>query len=116
MNSMDEHTLASQVEAMKDDAAAWGDPELKSQRPRKSEQRQRGAMVSVRFTEDELSAVQAHAAERGLSVSGYLRSVALDVAGQPVVSTRWSGHVATNSSLTDARLLLRNEETITYVS
>lgn len=53
MNSMDEHTLASQVEAMKDDDAAWGDPEPKSQRPRKSEQRQRGAMVSVRFTEDE---------------------------------------------------------------
>jgi hypothetical protein len=70
----------------------------------------------VRCTEDELSAVQAHAAERGLSVSGYLRSVALDVAGQPVVSTRWSGRVATNSSLTDARLLLRNDEIVTYAS
>jgi predicted DNA binding CopG/RHH family protein len=116
MNSVDEHTLASQVEAMKDDTAAWGDPEPKPQRPRKSEQRQRGAMVSVRFTEDELVAVQAHAAQRGLSVSGYLRSVALDGAGRPGVSTRWTGRVAANSALTDERLIVRNDETVTYAS
>ena len=116
MNSVDEHTLASQVEAMKDDTAAWGDPEPKPQRLRKSEQRQRGAMVSVRFTEDELVAVQAHAAERGLSVSGYLRGVALEGAGRPGVSTRWTGRVATNSALTDERLIVRNDETVTYAS
>lgn len=60
---------------------------------------------SVRFTEDELPAVHAPAAECSLIVSGYLHSVAIDVVDQSFVSTRWSGHVATNSSLTDTCLL-----------
>jgi len=60
---------------------------------------------SVRFTEDELPAVPAPAVEASLSVSGYLHNVVVDVVGQPFVYTRWRGHVATNSSLTDGRLL-----------
>jgi Mobilization protein NikA len=84
--SMKEHELAEQIEAMRDDPEAWGEPVAEPERKRKSERRQRGAMVSVRFSPDELAVVQAHAADAGMSVSGYLRSLALETARQHVVT------------------------------
>ena len=100
--NMKEHELAEQIEAMRDDPEAWGEPVAEPERKRKSERRQRGSMVSVRFLPDELATVQAHAAEAGMSVSGYLRSLALDTARQPVVTATvvpWATVTTVNASL-----------------
>jgi hypothetical protein len=107
---MKEREFAEQIEAMRDDADAWGDPVAEPQRKRKSERRQRGAMVSVRFSPDELVFVQEHAAEAGTSVSGYLRSLALASGRQPVVVTGWVGTVTFNASATAEGLLVRDEQ------
>lgn len=48
-----------------------------SPKPRKSERRQRGVLVSVRFTPDELAVVQERA--DGRPVSTYLRELALAI-------------------------------------
>jgi hypothetical protein len=107
---MREGEFAEQIEAMRDDAAAWGEPTAKPERKRKSERRQRGALVSVRFTPDELASVQEHAAEAGTSVSGYLRNLALTAARQPIVTGSWVPVTTVNASATDERLLLRDQE------
>jgi uncharacterized protein (DUF1778 family) len=104
---MTEKELAAQIEALGDDPEAWGEPEPK--RKRKSERRQRGALVSVRFTPEELALVQAHAAEAGTSVSGYLRNLALATARQPVVTRTWVCAATTNVSATQERFLVREE-------
>lgn len=44
---------------------------------RRREKRRLAAMVSVRFSPEELVALQAQAGRRGVSVSAYLRSLAL---------------------------------------
>jgi predicted DNA binding CopG/RHH family protein len=106
--TMEEHKLAEQIEAMRDDDEAWGEPE--PERKRKSEHRQRGAMVSVRLSPDELASVQAHAAEAGSTVSGYLRDLALAAARQPVVIVTWAGGASINSSATDQRFLVRHDQ------
>lgn len=63
-----------------DDASEWGTPK----RGRKSEKRQRSAVVSVRMTQDELARVQAEAQALGQTVGTYMRDVALDCHhGQP---------------------------------
>ena len=107
---MRDNELAGQIEAMRDDAEAWGDPVPEGGRKRKSERRQRGAMVSVRFSPDELASVQAHAAEAGASVSGYLRNLALAAARQPIVTLAWVGAVTINASATDERFLVREDQ------
>lgn len=108
---MKERELAEQIEAMRDDAEAWGEPVTEPARKRKSERRQRGAMVSVRFSPDELASVQEHAADAGMSVSGYLRSLALAAARQPpIVVVGWVGAATVNASATDERLLVREEQ------
>jgi hypothetical protein len=43
----------------------------------KSEKRQRGAVVSVRFTPDELAAVEERAERAGVPISTFLRDTAL---------------------------------------
>jgi hypothetical protein len=107
---MTEQELADQIEAQRDVPEAWGEPE--PGRKRKSEHRQRGALVSVRFTPDELAAVQAHAARAGTSVSGYLRDIALEAARQPAVTGSWVGAGATiNASATLERFLVREDLT-----
>ena len=106
---MKERELAEQLEAMRDDAEAWGEPVAEPGRKRKSERRQRGAMVSVRFSSDELASVQEHAAEAGTSVSGYLRGLALGAARQPIVTVCWKA-TAITASATDERLLVREEQ------
>jgi hypothetical protein len=107
---MRERELAEQIEAMRDDAEAWGEPIAEPKRKRKSERRQRGALVSVRFTPDELASVQEHAAEAGTSVSGYLRNLALAAARQPIVTMNWFAAATVNASATDERLLVRGEQ------
>jgi hypothetical protein len=82
---MDEKELATQLQGTKDDADEWGeatpdpdntDPTVAS-RAESAPRRRLAAMVSVRLSPEELEAVQARAFERGESVSGYLRGVAL---------------------------------------
>jgi hypothetical protein len=68
---------APRIEAMKDDPDAWGAP-VPNPSPRRSERRQRGTVVSVRLTAEELAEVQSYAELRGLSLSGALRAAALD--------------------------------------
>ena len=114
MTLMDERERVTQVEAMKDDPDAWGEPEPK--RTRKSERRQRGAVVSVRFTPEELEQVQARASERGMSMSAYLRSMALQASARHVAVTRWYNTIAANSSLADVHTLVREGEAAATVS
>ena len=108
---MKERELAEHIEAMRGDAEAWGEPVAEPERKRKSERRQRAAMVSVRFSPDELASVQEHAAEAGMSLSGYLRNLALAAARQPIVIVAaWVGTTTINASATDERLLVREEQ------
>lgn len=110
IGTMTEQELAAQIEAQRDVPEAWGEPEPEPERKRKSERRQRGALVSVRFTPDELAAVQAHAARAGTSVSGYVRDVALAAARQPTVTGVWVSAGATiNVSATQERFLVRED-------
>lgn len=80
---MNEKELAAQLQATKDDADEWGDPESGEEGATPSGLRGTGpkrrlaAMVSVRLSPEELEAVQARAAARGESVSGYLRGLVL---------------------------------------
>jgi hypothetical protein len=107
MTKMKEGELAEQIESMRDDPDAWGDPEPDVPvARRKSEKRQRVAMVSVRLNPDELSALQAHALRVGSTVSAYLRDVAVHAAHQPIIVSPWKGSAAVNSSATDERLLV----------
>jgi hypothetical protein len=114
MENMTERELAAQIETMRDDPEAWeeAEPEPEPARKPKSERRQRGALVSVRFTPDELAVVQAHAAEAGTSVSGYLRDVALEIARRPAVTGTWFlGSTVLNVAGTEERLLVRETQT-----
>lgn len=80
MRDMDERPLHEQVEALKDDPAAWGDAVPPSERKSKSERRQRGAVVSVRLSAEELQALQVYADEEGKAISSVMRERALDAA------------------------------------
>jgi predicted DNA binding CopG/RHH family protein len=123
---MDEKELASQLQGTKDDADEWGDatpdpdttdPAVAS-RAESAPKRRLAAMVSVRLSPEELEAVQARAAERGESVSGYLRGIALrdvtvvtTVFRLPVVvssSERYMSEIASSPIVKDGgRLLTR---------
>jgi Mobilization protein NikA len=104
-----EHDLAEQIEATRDDAETWGEPSPGRRRKRKSERRKRGALVSVRFSPGELASVQAHAADAGTSVSGYLRNLALAAARQPIVTMTWVGAATINAAGTEERFLVRED-------
>lgn len=110
IDTVEEPELVQQIEAMRDDPEAWGEPTRKLQGKPKSERRQRGAMVSVRFSPDELASVQAHAVEAHTSVSGYLRNLALNAARQPIVSVAWVGVPTVNAPSTEERLVVREDE------
>jgi hypothetical protein len=99
--------LVARIEAARDDPEAWGDPTPNVKRKPKSERRQRGAMVSVRFSPAELAAVQTQADNAGASVSGYIRSLALAAARQPVVNVSWIGGMTVNSPGTSESLVVR---------
>jgi len=89
----EEKDLAAHLQSTKGDPDEWGDatPEHQSaeaadaSRRKSAPKRRLAAMVSVRLSPEELEAVQARATERGESVSGYLRGVAL----RDVTSVRW---------------------------
>lgn len=100
MNGMDESQLAAQIEGMKDDPDAWGEPEVEPARPARSERRQRGSVVSVRLTVDELARLQAYADRRDLSLSGALRTTMLEAAERAakiITSARWIGSSAASN-------------------
>lgn len=82
-----------------EDESEWETPS----RPRKpkSEQRQRGAMVSVRLTPAELETVQRAAGERGLSVAAFMREHALQ-AGTRTTWTFMVSHALRNATYLDA--------------
>lgn len=105
MNSMDESKLAAQIEGMKDDPDAWGEPDGEPARPARSERRQRGSVVSVRLTLDELRRVQAYADERDLSLSGVLRTTTLEAADRSAKITtsprRWCTAASNRSADVD---------------
>jgi predicted DNA binding CopG/RHH family protein len=75
----DRDKLREQVEAAMNDPSQWADEPIPV-RARRSEKRQRAAMISIRLSSEELEAVQAEAATRGLSVSRYVRDRALEPA------------------------------------
>lgn len=82
MGPMDERELAEALDAGKNDLDDWGDPQrpepdapLTRAKP-KSEKRQRGVVVSVRLTPDELAEIQRQADAVSQTVSGYLRQLA----------------------------------------
>jgi predicted DNA binding CopG/RHH family protein len=71
--------LRDDVEAAMDDPTQWADEPLPVP-ARRSEKRQRAAMISIRLSSKELETVQAEAAARGLTVSRYVRDRALEPA------------------------------------
>lgn len=70
----DERTRAEYYEEHKDDPDEWGEPE--PAKPR----RRRASMVSVRLAPEEIVIIRTAADERGMSVSEFLRSTALNAA------------------------------------
>lgn len=106
MNGMDESQLAAEIEGMKDDPDAWGEPEAAPAQPARSERRQRGSVVSVRLTVDELARLQAYADERGQSLSGALRAAMLEAADRVAkiaTSVRWIGASAASNENINAK-------------
>lgn len=90
-----------EVERDLNDDDAWGEPV----RTPKSNKRQRDAVVSVRFTPSELSAVQGLASERNAYISTLLRELALQAATvvQPISTLRFGGTPIQNSALPTAQ-------------
>lgn len=78
---------SNEVEATLGVDSAWEQPA----RAKKSERRQRAAMVSVRLRPEELSTIQAGAARRSMSVSAYLRECALTDSRRSAFTTRVTG-------------------------
>src|SRR5579875_135776 len=72
----DESELADEHEKAMADPSEWGEP-IRESRHLRSEKRHRAAMISIRLTAEELTAVQTEATARGLSVSAYVRDAAL---------------------------------------
>ncbi|MBV9140465.1 MAG: hypothetical protein JO115_06055 [Pseudonocardiales bacterium] len=100
MSTMDTSSLADQIEAMKDDPDAWGDPTPDAP-PRRSERRARATVVSVRLTAEELAKVQAYAERRHLSLSGALRTATLEAeeaSSRVVPHPRWTTSQTSNSN------------------
>ena len=98
MSTFDEADLVGAI----DDASEWGTPK----RGRKSEKRQRSAMVSVRMTQDELARVQAEAQAVGQTVGTYMRDVALSCHHSQPIRTRLP-YLATGNALFAEHLEVR---------
>lgn len=67
------------------DPTQWGTPK----KGRKSEKRQRSAVVSVRMTDSELATVQQKAQAVGQTIGSYMREVALGTYVAPTVGARY---------------------------
>lgn len=87
---------ADYYQAHKDDPAEWGEPRA----ARKPAKRRLAAMISVRFAPEEEDLVRRAAAERGESVSQFVRAAALRHAhpGKPATPTPLAGMVRTRTS------------------
>ena len=83
-----ESERAEYYEAHKDDPSIWGEPT--PVKPR----RRLASMISVRLSPDEVEVVRAAADQRGLSVSGFLRTAALKEANREVRPSPHFGIVA----------------------
>lgn len=97
--------MENQLHDMLGDADSWETP---SRAPKKkSEKRQRGAMVSVRLTPAELARVQQAADREGLTVSAFVRSRALRAssAGLPAHQR----FVTRNTTFADADVIWRKD-------
>lgn len=77
MRDMSERELAAELQASKDDLTEWGEPEVPPTDGRR-EKRRLAAMVSVRLAPDELAALQEHVRGLDMTVSGFLRRLALE--------------------------------------
>lgn len=85
MNNMSDRELAKELQATAGDLTEWGDAEpAPADVP--SEKRRLAAMVSVRLAPEELAALQEHVRALGVSVSAFLRSLALQQINQPAVA------------------------------
>lgn len=117
INSMNEAELAAQIEGMKDDPDAWGEPDpAPGKSSRRSERRRRGAVVSVRLTVDELERVQAYAHNRGLSLSGALRTAALEAAQRATkVVAPWFKSTAAVNGTSDTQKITSDVHSSFYV-
>lgn len=90
-----------------DDPSEWATP----QRSRKSEKRQRGAVVSVRMTEVELEVVQEKAASVNKTVGTFMRESALQrqvSIEAPPVRRPFLFHASTAAPLRDAPAVVRD--------
>jgi uncharacterized DUF497 family protein len=97
---MDEKKLADELQASKDDPADWGDPDP-GVSTATSAKRRLAAMVSVRLTPEELRLIQARAADRGESVSAYLRNLAVrNTASETSASAMAVGLVSISTGVT----------------
>lgn len=76
MSNMSEREVAADLQRTAGDASEWGDAEPAPAEVR-TDKRRLAAMVSVRLAPDELAALQEHARGLGVTVSAFLRSVAL---------------------------------------
>ena len=92
--------LRAEVEAAMEDPSQWADDPLPV-RSRRSEKRQRAAMISIRLSVEELEAVQTEAAARGLTVSRYVRDRALEHAVPRLAAPSAFGFVLTNRTSKD---------------
>ena len=98
MRIMDENELVNKIESMIDDDEAWGKAGKNEQNAPTTPQRQRSVIVSVRFSPLELAKVQSQAERMGLSVSAYLRAVALRGTQESHASDDWFTSFADNKS------------------
>ena len=69
------------------DPASWDDDSLAVRQPTKKPR----AVVSVAFPSADFELISAKAREKGETVSGYIRTAALEHAKSPVTSVMWSG-------------------------
>jgi hypothetical protein len=80
-------TNADDVLAAIGDESEWGEPE--PARPRKSEKRRRGVMVSVRLSPEEFELLESHAKTTGIPLGTFMRQQAL-ACTRPVQTTTWA--------------------------
>jgi hypothetical protein len=73
---------ATYYQEHKDDEEEWGDA---VPAPKRSESRRLGAMVSVRFSSEEVDQLRRAADLEGRSLSGYVRNAALNLSSVPTI-------------------------------
>ena len=79
---------AEYYQAHKDDPGEWGEPEPEPEPKKKPKKRRLAAMISARFAPEEEELVRRAAAERGESVSRFVRESALSEARRQIAPGR----------------------------